>query len=506
MAKKVKINLELLQKDFEELRDYQLGKERIKSYLKDSEDNDPDYLTKWYNLSKDYKHIYPSQGMLTTPFDFLDYKSRQLLPAEKLFLTLRVRRFFLELFNHPFRMHYLKEAENSQFIAPKKIDSKLIDNTQRQGLSLSIGDIGATVTGALNERIRRTERYAQGPFVKLGKHARTIFVGSEQPDVWNSAAAISTMAASHCIACVPRNGIMTDIKRQADLVKESIVWLEDIGDQMLGKRKDKKEVLSFWRNNIFGAVEADPKKALIRAEALVKAGARGLRVYSPEPGTGTAQTVKALKNEYKNSVEIFAGQIVDNFQAREIEEAGADAIYIGIGGGGRCITGVRSGSAIDWPDLLWNLRGTLTIPIIVQGGASEHIAVTLLLGASGIGVSRVVSGGTIESPGGAMYCLGVDNELFKPYGGEASARTKYIEKKLLPFEIPSFVEGETTKAKMNYVKYVEPTLTYNLHALIEDSILSLVFRGVTDVYSLYNINPSPLRRITSSGIIQQQVH
>lgn len=504
--KNKKISLELLAKDFEELRDNISGQAKIKTVLRELEDNDPEYLGKWYKLSKDYKHVYPSQGLLTTPFDFLEYKSKQLLPSEKLFQTLRLRRFFLELFNHPYRIHYLNEIENSKFVAPPKIDSKLIDNTQRKGLSLSIGDIGATVIGSGNERIRRTERYAQGPFVKLGKHARTIFVGSEQPDVWNSAPALSTMASSHCIACAPRNGIMTEIKRQCDLVKESVTWLNNLADEMLWSRDDRKEVLKFWRNNIFGAVEADPEKAVVRGEALVKAGVKGLRVYSPEPGTGTVKTVLRLKKEFGNDIEIFAGQVVDTFQARELEDAGADALYIGIGGGGRCITGVRSGSAIDWPDLLWNLRGTISIPVIVQGGASEHIAITLLLGATGIGVSRVVSGGTIESPGGALYCLDSSNTLFKPYGGEASARTKYLEKKLLPFDIPSFVEGETTKAKMSYVKYTEPTLTYNLHTLIEDSILALVFRGAKSVEELHSINPSPLRRITNIGAFQQDVH
>ena len=138
---------------------------------------------------------------------------------------------------------------------------------------------------------------------------------------------------------------------------------------------------------------------------------------------------------------------------------------------------VRSGSAIDWPELVWKLRGEINIPIIVEGGASDHVATTLLLGASGISVSRVVAGGTIESPGGLLYCSDDSGKLFKPYGGEASARTKYLDGKLLPFTIPSFVEGETTKAELSYIKNVHPTLTYNLHVLIEDAILAMVFRG-----------------------------
>ena len=117
-----------------------------------------------------------------------------------------------------------------------------------------------------------------------------------------------------------------------------------------------------------------------------------------------------------------------------------------------------------------------------------------------------MGGGTIESPGGALYFADSEGKLFKPYGGEASARTKFLDGKLLPFGIASFVEGETTKAEMSYVQGVLPTLTYNLHLLIEDAILAIVFRAVENVSQLQAINPSPLAQITSSGEFQRRAH
>lgn len=179
---------------------------------------------------------------------------------------------------------------------------------------------------------------------------------------------------------------------------------------------------------------------------------------------------------------------------------------MGIGGGGRCITGVRSGSVIDWPMLVWDLRGEIEIPVVVEGGASDHVAETLLLGASGIGTSRIVAGGTIESPGGLLYYADANGRLFKPYGGEASARTKYLEKKLLPFEIPSFIEGEVTKAEISYVKHVSPTLTYNLYLLTEEAILAMIFRNVSTISELQNLYPSPLRWSTGFDRLQRNTH
>lgn len=493
-------------KDFEELRDGEKGKKRIKERLERQEKDFDEYLAPWLALSKEAKWVYPSQGLLQTPYDELKYRSLQLLPQETLIQTLRLRLFFLEMFNHPYRMTFLDKVNREKFQAPAKIESKMFDSARDSGLTLSIGDIAASVVGAERQRISRKERYAAGPFVKLGRAGRTPFVGSASPDVWNSALAIATMAASHCLAAIPRNGITADLKRQSDLAQEVFERLKNLEEFLLAGRPDRKIIAARWRGNVMGVVEPVLEKALVRSEALYKKGVRSFRVYSPEPGSTIVKTVAGLRKEFKNEIEIFAGQIVEVDQAKLCQEAGAEGLFVGIGGGGRCITGVRSGSVIDWPDLVWRLRGEIEIPVIVEGGASDHVAVTFLLGASGIGVSRIVAGGTIESPGGALFCADSEGKLFKPYGGEASARTKFLDGKLLPFGIASFVEGETTKAEMSYVQGVLPTLTYNLHLLIEDAILAIVFRAVENMTQLQAINPSPLTQITSSGEFQRRTH
>jgi len=144
--------------------------------------------------------------------------------------------------------------------------------------------------------------------------------------------------------------------------------------------------------------------------------------------------------------------------------------------------------------------------VIVEGGASDHVGVTLLLGASGIGVSRIAGGGTIESPGGLLYLVDKEGAWFKPYGGEASARTKYLDKIMLPLGIPAFVEGETTKAVKSYIAHIKPTIAASLYFLLEDVVLSLVFRGVGSISELQAIDPSPLRWISADGILRQKTH
>lgn len=491
---------------FATFRDIELWESYIAAKLSPHEKDLPSYLKYWYIESQENSHAYPSQGLLTTPFDFLPLYQKAMLPLGKMTKILRIRQYFLEIFNHPERLSHLKLVDKQAWAAPPRLDSPVMEQAIAKGRALSVEDLGIEVVGSQNSRISRKDHFLKGPFVKLGRRARSLLVGSAMPDVYSSVYALSTMAQCHALCGVPRNGPLSDIKRQQDLIKE--VW-KALGESevLIGRSKsDREYLLDHWKSNIMGVVEGDPDKALRRASALYDVGVRTFRIYSPEPGLNVLKALKRVRKNLGNDIEIFAGQVVDVEQAKQLEEAGADGLYIGIGGGGRCITGVRSGSVIDWPILLWQMRGELNIPVIVEGGASDHIATALALGATGIGVSRIAGGGTIESPGGMLYCIDEKGKYFKPYGGEASARTKYLDQKMLPFGIPSFVEGETRVSYMDHLPYGAPTIPFNIFSLTEDIILSLVFRGTSSVADFQALNPSPLRVKTESGSRLQNTH
>jgi len=105
-----------------------------------------------------------------------------------------------------------------------------------------------------------------------------------------------------------------------------------------------------------------------------------------------------------------------------------------------------------------------------------------------------------------LYCINENGKYFKPYGGEASSRTKYLDDKMLPFGIPSFVEGKTRVSYMNHLPYGAPTIPFNIFSLTEDIILSLVFRGVTSLSEFQNLDPSPLRVKSESAGRLQNTH
>ncbi len=483
--------------DFLDLLEQDHGNDYISTLFAPYKDNRQVLFEPWYKETGGNGEIYPSQGLLVTPMDYLDFVGRTLMSEKDLWDVLKVRAYMLTLFNHPERLKNLKAVAESAFVPPPKISSKVMEFSDTSGLALSIRDLGAVVTGTNNSRVSRRLLLKSGPFVKLGKRARIPFSAGAMPDVFGAVPALATMAMCHGLACVPRNGLMATIERQVDLVKGVLAWMRN--EVILTGRKDALSLLKLWRHNLVGVIEPELTVGMKRAVALYEVGVRAFRVYSPEPGVDALGMVKRLRKELGSRVEIFAGQVVSVEQAKKLEAVGADGLYLGIGGGGRCITAQRSGSVVDWPNLVWKLRGETKLPLIVEGGASDQIGETLLLGAVGIGVTRKAAGGTIESPGGLIYLVDRKGVWFKPYGGEASARTKYLDGKMLGFGVPAFVEGETTRAIKGYIPYVRPTIAELMYLLIEEVVLALVFRGVESIEALQALDPSPLRRVSDVG-------
>src|SRR5690606_32109452 len=118
------------------------------------------------------------------------------------------------------------------------------------------------------------------------------FVGSSTPDVWNSAAAIATMAATNSLAAIPRNGLTSSLQRQVDLAKEVFEWIDFIAEDILENRSDKNNVKKRWKKNVMGTVDAEADEVLERTEKLYEVGVRTFRIYSPEPSIGPVEATK----------------------------------------------------------------------------------------------------------------------------------------------------------------------------------------------------------------------
>ncbi|MEO8581821.1 MAG: IMP dehydrogenase [Patescibacteria group bacterium] len=458
---------------------------------------------------------YPAQGLRFTGREGFGQEepAREMISDDLQKRSILAWFYYLFLNNHPDRLEHLFETSLQRFEPPKKHRNTLFSQARKERKAITIADLALEPGGSNRKRRSRNNLHEAGPFVSYNhsekgfiarvrnlfrkekprkgrEQARGIFAVGANPEITGSPIALATAVMSHYLACIPRDGLFQTVVRQVDLAKQTIKWIER-SPTYYGKSEDEKEKLQdFYVHNLVGVVEPDQKKAEVRTRALYEAGIRTFRIYSPEPGDDILYTLKRLrqieKEEGWEPIEIFIGQVVDVQQALALEAAGADAIYIGIGGGGRCTTGVVAGLTINWVQLVWDLRGKINIPVIVEGGANDNIGPSIASGVSGIGVVGKLAG-TIETPGGFSFFQDADGNLIVLYGGEASDRMRAFAERYGPFGIIQNTEGGSTEKHLKSDENTIPTMLQVFDILNQGLVGSFVFQNVDSVAEMQNV-------------------
>jgi len=143
-----------------------------------------------------------------------------------------------------------------------------------------------------------------------------------------------------------------------------------------------------------------------------------------------------IKEKFK--VQVIVGNIAHGATLRQMEDAGADAVRVGIGSGSVCTTSIQTGIGIGQVSSLLSVLFAradmkLKIKIIADGGIKSpgDVAKAMALGADVVMLGRMLSG-TKETPGEVIKYNG---QLWKKYRGSASFGVKMKNE---------FIEGEET--------------------------------------------------------------
>ncbi|MAG94802.1 MAG: IMP dehydrogenase [Planctomycetaceae bacterium] len=157
-----------------------------------------------------------------------------------------------------------------------------------------------------------------------------------------------------------------------------------------------------------------------RAEALLAKGVDVLVVDSAHGHSGNVvETIREIKKRWE--IDVVAGNVATRQGARDLIEAGVDAIKVGIGPGSICTTRIISGVGVPQLSAIANaaqaVEGT-DVPIIADGGIRYSGDVVKALAA---GAHTVMLGGLLagldESPGELILYQG---RSFKQYRGMGS--------------------------------------------------------------------------------------
>jgi len=158
--------------------------------------------------------------------------------------------------------------------------------------------------------------------------------------------------------------------------------------------------------------------------------------------TANANNKEVLKKtetiKKKFDVKVIVGNIAHGASLDQLENAGADAVRVGIGSGSVCTTSIQTGIGIGQVSSLLNIyysriEKKLKIKIIADGGIKSpgDVAKAIALGADVVMLGRMLSG-TRETPGEVIKYNG---QLWKKYRGSASFGVKMRNE---------FIEGEET--------------------------------------------------------------
>ena len=194
---------------------------------------------------------------------------------------------------------------------------------------------------------------------------------------------------------------------------------------------------------ICGAAIGVTADCVERAGALLAAGADFLVLDSAHGHSqGIINKVYEVKKAFPD-VQLIAGNIATGEAARELIEAGADAIKVGIGPGSICTTRIVAGIGVPQITAICDaaeVADKYGIPVIADGGLkySGDIVKAIAAGASSVMIGSMFAG-CEESPGSEELYQGRRFKVYRGMGSisamQSGSKDRYFQqgnKKLVP--------------------------------------------------------------------------
>jgi len=219
---------------------------------------------------------------------------------------------------------------------------------------------------------------------------------------------------------------------------------------------------------------------------------------------GVLDRVKWVKKNFPK-VQVIGGNIATAEAARDLVEAGADAVKVGIGPGSICTTRIVAGVGVPQITAVSNvakeLKGT-GVPLIADGGIrfSGDIAKAIAAGAHCVMLGGLLAG-TEEAPGEVILFQGRSYKAYRGMGSiaamEKGSSDRYFQDKDAGAEklVPEGIEGR--------VPFKGP-MTAIIHQLLGGIRSSMGYVGCANLDEM-RTKPEFVR-ISGAGMKESHVH
>ncbi len=241
-----------------------------------------------------------------------------------------------------------------------------------------------------------------------------------------------------------------------------------------------------------------------RVEALIEAGVDVLIVDTAHGHSqGVLDRVRWIKQQHPE-MQVIGGNIATGEAARDLVEAGADGVKVGIGPGSICTTRIVAGVGVPQITAIDNvckaLEGT-DVPLIADGGIrfSGDVAKAIAAGAYSVMIGSMFAG-TEEAPGEVELFQG---RSYKSYRGMGSLGAMQKGSSDRYFQDASAVEKLVPEGIEGRVPYKGP-ISSIIHQLLGGLRSSMGYVGAADIATM-RTRPGFVR-VTHAGIRESHVH
>jgi IMP dehydrogenase len=244
---------------------------------------------------------------------------------------------------------------------------------------------------------------------------------------------------------------------------------------------------------------------LQRAAACVEAGADVLVVdIAHGHSEHTLGMVRLLKQRFANTP-VIAGNVATGEAVKDLAEAGADAVKVGVGSGSICITRIVTGFGV--PQLTavadcGEVGRRLGVPVVADGGmrTSGDIVKALAAGASSVMLGSLLAG-TEEAPGASVIR---DGRQFKVVRGMASLSANVERKEIDQGKVEEEEWSEVVPEGVEAVVPYRGDLADMLYQLVGGVRSGLSYAGARTIEELWDA--AEFVRITGAGQKESGVH
>ncbi len=239
-----------------------------------------------------------------------------------------------------------------------------------------------------------------------------------------------------------------------------------------------------------------------RIDALVAAGADVIVIDTAHGHSrGVIRTVQEVRAKYPDLV-LVAGNVATGEATRDLIEAGASVIKVGIGPGSICTTRIIAGIGLPQITAVYECASVAReygVSIIADGGIkySGDIAKAIAAGANAVMLGSLLAG-TDESPGDYETFQGRRYKVYRGMGSigamEAGSKDRYFQENNQKL-VPEGIEGR--------VAYKGP-LEDTIYQLIGGLRAGMGYVGAKNIDEL--INNSKFIKITNAGLKESHPH